>query len=307
MIKLWQGSANTWDCDEMGHMNVRPYVEKAMEGMGRFAFEVDMPGAFEENSASTLLPLRQHIRYMREAMPGQPLTMLGGVLDWGDDWVDLYQEMRHGDGTPAAAMRTRLAHAEARSGRPFQWNARSRARLEALKVQPPNKTAPRSLDPDGEVLQRNDANSAAADAVGAPVIGAGMVAPSQVDAHGRMWAPWFIGRVSDSVPNLLFDWRQRVAASAGGERTGGAVLEYRLVYRRWPRTGDLFEVRTGLNKVEEKFHSLVHWMLDPETGEAWMTSEAVAVTFDLDTRKIIPTSGDQMAELEQIAPRGLKI
>ena len=306
MITLWQGSANTWDCDEMGHMNVRPYVEKAMEGIGRFAFEIAMPGPFQENSASTLVPQRQHIRYMREAMPGQPLSMVGCVIDWGDDWVDLYQEMRHGDGTPAAAMRTRLVHAEARSARPFNWNARSRERLKALKGKPPKKTAPRSLDPDADTLARHEVTIEAADAAGAPVIGAGMVLPSQVDVHGRMWAPWFIGRVSDSVPNLLFDWRQRVAASAGGERMGGAVLEYRLVYRRWPRVGDLYEVRTGLNKVEEKFHSLVHWMLDPETGEAWMTSEAVAVTFDLDTRKIMPTSGEQMAEMERIAPKGLK-
>ena len=34
MIPLWSGIANTWDCDEMGHMNVRVYVEKAMEGLG---------------------------------------------------------------------------------------------------------------------------------------------------------------------------------------------------------------------------------------------------------------------------------
>lgn len=36
MIPLWSGIPNTWDCDEMGHMNVRVYVEKAMEGLGNF-------------------------------------------------------------------------------------------------------------------------------------------------------------------------------------------------------------------------------------------------------------------------------
>jgi acyl-CoA thioester hydrolase len=32
VIPLWQGSCNQWDCDEMGHMNVRVYVEKQLEG-----------------------------------------------------------------------------------------------------------------------------------------------------------------------------------------------------------------------------------------------------------------------------------
>ena len=307
MITLWQGSANTWECDEMGHMNVRPYLEKAMEGIGRFAHEIAIPGAFQENAASTLVPERQHVRYMREVLPGRPLEMVGCVEDRGDDWVDLYQELRHGDGTPAAAVRTRLIHAEVKSARPFPWTARSREAIEQLRDTPPKSTAPRSLKPDAEGLAREEVTASAADKAGAPVIGAGMVLPSQVDIHGRMWAPWFIGRVSDSVPNLLAEWRERVARSSGGERMGGAVLEYRLVYHRWPRVGDLFEVRTGLNKVEEKTHSLVHWMLDPITGEAWMSSEAVAVTFDLDTRKILPTSAEQMAELERIAPRGLAV
>ena len=33
---LWQGTANAWECDEMGHMNVRFYaakVEEALDGL----------------------------------------------------------------------------------------------------------------------------------------------------------------------------------------------------------------------------------------------------------------------------------
>ena len=33
---------------------------------------------------------------------------------------------------------------------------------------------------------------------------------------------------------------------------------------------------------------MTHWMLDPRTGDAWATSEAVAIALDLDARKIIP-------------------
>ena len=86
---------------------------------------------------------------------------------------------------------------------------------------------------------------------------------------------------------------------------GGAVLEYRLIYRKWPRAGDRIVMHTSLANVAEKTHSLAHWALDPDSGEAYITSQAVAVTFDLDKRKVIPTPAEQIAELEKLAPRGL--
>lgn len=307
MITVWRGIANQWDCDEMGHMNVRIYVEKAMEGLAVFAQHIAMDHAFRANTPSTLIPADQHIRFMREALPGLPLTMTAGVLEVGESDAVIYQDMRHSDGAPAAAFRTRISHAEAKSAKPFPWSSRTRSALENLICIPPDETAPRSVDPDGAVIPLNEANMAAAEAVGAPLAGTGAVPLSHCDTHGRMEAHWVIGRISDSIPNLLYDWRRKIGDSSGGARMGAAVLEYRLVYRRWPKAGDVFEVRTSLGRVEEKTHSLIHWVLDPVSGLAWATTEAVAVTFDLDKRKVLPTPKGQIAELEKIAPRGLKV
>ena len=108
MIPLWKGNVNAWDCDEMGHANVRIYAEKAVEGFGSFAAAIAMPHAFRAGSPSTLIPVDQHIRYIREATSGVPLTMTGCVLSWDENSVVLYQDIRHFDGRPAAAFRTRL-------------------------------------------------------------------------------------------------------------------------------------------------------------------------------------------------------
>lgn len=307
MIPLWQGSANTWDCDEMGHMNVRIYVEKAMEGLGRFAAAIHMPHAFHQAGLSTLIPAEHHIRYIREVHAGRPLSMTGCVVEWDETSVLIYQDMRHADGRPAAAFRTRLVHAESRSGQPFPWSRKTRDALERLVDTPPPETAPRGLDVTAPPCPASVATLDTALNVGAPEIGSGMVPPGHCDIHGRMLASWFMGRLSDSVPNLLYDWRHEVADKAGGVRMGGAVLEYRMIYRRWPRAGDRFVVHSGLADVGEKTHKLAHWVLDPDTGLAWITSEAVAVTFDLDTRKVIPTPPEQIAALEAIAPRGLTL
>jgi acyl-CoA thioester hydrolase len=305
MIPLWKGIPNTWDCDEMGHMNVRVYVEKAMEGLGNLAGAVGMPHVFQPGAPSTLLPAEHHIRYIREAHAGAPLIMTGCVLEWDETSALIYQDMRHGDGRPAAAFRTRVNHVDARSGKPFPWSTRSRAQLEALTDTPPEDTQPRGLDPSQAPIPSSMANIEQVEKSGAPEIGRGMILPRECDVFGRFWAPGFIGRISDSVPTLLHEWRTRVAASKAGARVGSAVLEYRLIYRKWPRAGDRFVIHTSLAEVAGKTHSLAHWMLNPDTGDAYITTQAVAVTFDLETRKVIPAPPEQIAELERLAPRGL--
>ena len=305
MIPLWSGIANTWDCDEMGHMNVRVYVEKAMEGLGSFAGAIQMSHAFQPNAPSTLLPAEHHIRYIKEAHAGKPLRMTGCVLEWDETSALIYQDMRHGDGSPAAAFRTRVLHVNAKTGKPFPWSTPSRAQLEALIDTPPEDTLPRGLDPQAAPIPSSMATLDQVKKTGAPEIGRGMFLPRECDTFGRVWAPWFIGRISDSVPTLLGDWREKIAASSGDVRIGSAVLEYRLVYRKWPRAGDRFVIHTSLADVVGKTHSLSHWMINPDTGEAYVTTQAVAVTFDLDKRKAIPAPPEQIKELEQLAPRGL--
>ena len=307
MIDLWKGSANTWDCDEMGHMNVRIYLEKAFEGLGHLAGRCHLSHVFRPDAPSTLIPREQHVRYIREVHPGRPLSMTGCVLEVGETTVTVYQELQHMDGSPAAAIRTQLIHTDVRSLKPFAWSHRARAALESLIDEPPAATAPRGLSPTTEPLPDAEVTRAVAEAQGAPIIGQGMVGSQHCDVFGRMAPSWFIGRISDSVPNLLYDWRQRVAGSVPDREMGGAVLENRMVYRRWPKAGDLIEIRSALGRAEKKIHTLVHWVLDPLTGQPWMTAEALAVTFDLKTRKTMETPPELLDELAGLAPGKLAL
>lgn len=309
MIELYRGSINTWECDEMGHMNVRFYVAKMMEGLAEFAHAVGLGHAFRERAQSTLRPRDQHIRFIKEAHAGSPFTMTGCVLDITDSSVLLYQQITHQSGEPCASFRTWVDHIDVSSGQPFPWTADTRAQFETLKDEPPAATAPRSVDLS--TAPRPSATMQDADAINAPVIGRGVILPQQLDHTGSMLPEFFIGRVSDSIGHLLLPWREKVreAAIARGEtlRMGGAVLEYRLVYRRWPRVGDRFVIRSGRGFQKEKTHSFIHWLIDPDTGHAWMTSEAVAVSLNLDTRKIIPSTPELMTLLADVAPDGLTV
>jgi acyl-CoA thioester hydrolase len=99
------------------------------------------------------------------------------------------------------------------------------------------------------------------------------------------------------VPNLLAQWRKDAAEANGGAVPAGAVVEARFVWRRFPRAGDLIEVRSGIAEIGEKTLRLVHWLCDPETGAAWASMEAVALTFDTTTRKAIAPPPEARARL----------
>jgi acyl-CoA thioester hydrolase len=293
---LYQGSVNTWECDEGGHLNVRFHLERAMIGLAHFAHALELPRAFTATAASTLVPIEAHMRFLKEARPGAPLVMHGGVVKLGECDAALCLDMRHADGAPASCFTVRVAHADTRGFRPFPWSARTRAAAKKLHAPLPAHAKPRSIDVAAPPCE---ASRKRAIELGAARIGAAMVTPDQCDALGRLRGEHFVGRISDSVPNLLAQWRQDAAQANAEAAPAGAVVEARLVFRRFPRAGDLIEVHSGVAEVGEKTLRLTHWIVDPESGAAWASMEALALTFDTTTRRAITPSAEARARLSK--------
>ena len=305
-VEIWRGGVNTWECDEMGHMNVRFYVARFMEGLAGLALRLGLPEAFRAQATATLLVRDHHLRFLREARAGAPLHMTGGVIALGDTDAALLQVLVHTrTGEPCATAITRVSHCSP-SGREFPWPARTRAAADALQMEVPAFAAPRSIDA-GPVAPT--ASLEAADRLGVGCAGRGTIAPFDCDALGRMRPEMFIGRVSDGVPGLLSPVRKAVAEAAAetARRVGGAVLEYRLIYLDWPMAGDHVELRSGLRGFDDKTQRMIHWLLDPVSGRPWGVSEAVAVNFDLDARKIIPIPPAVQAALKPFVTEGLTL
>ena len=289
-VEIWRGGVNTWDCDEMGHMNVRHYVVRAMEGLIGMAAELGLTNAFSPHANATLLVKEHHIRFLREAHAGAPLHMLGGVIEIGESDARLLQLLVHsGTGELAATFQTTVVHATPREGQVFPWSQAVRDRAEALKVVVPDQAQARGLTLSPFTPT---ANLDRAEALDLTRIGLGGLLPSDCDVYGRMRAEQFIGRVSDGIGAFIHPFRDMVVEHADQkpERMGGAVLEYRIAYLAWPSAGDRVDIRSGLLSTDSRTMRVVHWMLDPATGQPWGTSEAVAITFDLDARKVVPVS-----------------
>jgi acyl-CoA thioester hydrolase len=304
-LEVWRGGVNTWECDEMGHLNVRFYVTRALEGLVGLAAALGLSEAYVPGAVATLVLREQHIRFLREARPAARLHMRAGVLAIGETEAQVLQVLYHADtGAPAASFVSRISHVTAGDARPFPWPRKALERAAGLNVALPDYAAPRGLS---LAPFESQASLTRARALGIGPIAAGAIGPQDVDAFGRMRAEQFIGRVSDGVGLLAAQIREIVASAAPKrpERFGGAVLEYRLVYLDWPRAGQRLVVHSGLAGADSRTQRLIHWLLDPETGKAWGVSEAIAATLDLDARKLVAATPEAVERLSAFAVPGL--
>ena len=301
-VEVWSGGVNTWECDEMGHMNVRFWLAKALEALGGLAVRLGMPAAFTGRGGATLVVRDQHMRFLREARAGVSLSATGGVLDMGETDARLLIVLRHMSGEPAATFQIVVSHVTADDLRPFPWPQRARDAAQALKVEVPAFAAARSLDLAPVTAT---ASLARADALGLKRIGLGTIQPQELDAFGRMRGEMFMGRVSDGVGRLFGETRPGPEPVAGEppRRIGGAVLEYRVLHLDWPRAGDHVEIRSGFTDSTARTRRAFHWLIDPVSGKAWGSAEAVVVSFDLDARKVVDiTPAAQAAYMAQAIP-----
>jgi acyl-CoA thioester hydrolase len=66
-------------------------------------------------------------------------------------------------------------------------------------------------------------------------------------------------------------------------------------------------LRSGFAGGDARFRRLAHWMLDPDSGRPWASAEAIAVSFDLEARKIITLSDEDFARVQAEVTPGLTL
>ncbi|TRO95391.1 thioesterase [Glycocaulis profundi] len=306
MIELWRGNANAWECDELGHLNVRGYIAKAMQAAGRLAELIGMRGAFASHATATLIARDIHVRYLAEVRPGAPLAIEGGVERVSGAGLEALFLMRHAArGDLAATIRIAFDHADPASARPFPWPERLGGAARGLIIPVPPEAAPRGVSSG---IPTADISAEQAEALGLPRIGLGRFGPEDADAFGRIRPEVLIGKVSDSAVHAREAFPEQWAAHETGALThASALLEARIAVRRLPRPGEGYEIRTGLIEAGPKVRRLVHWVLDPATGAALWSAEGVACIMDMKTRRLAPAEGDALAALRSAIRPGLSL
>lgn len=303
MIEVARSSVQTWECDQMGHMNVQFYVAKADEGLSALGGHLGLSPRAQGNDRATLVPREQHIRFHRELRPGAPFAVQAGVLLARSEGLVVYEEMQNvATGTVAATFVTRAEWTDqAVRGGGLPLPVAAVAKAAPVMIDLPAHGQPRGLE---LTPPRPAPTLAEAETLGLMTTFRGAVLREYCDTHGYMLPRHYMGRVSDAIPNLIAQTRGEDRSTSS---TGGAALEYRLVYRVPAREGDLLILKSGLRSVSSKTYIWCHWLFDAETGECFATAEAVAIAMDLTTRKAIDIPPGMREQLERLVIPGLSV
>ncbi len=307
MITLWRGNANAWECDELGHLNVRFYLAKAWEAIEALSEALGMRAAFQPGATATLIAREIDIRFLAEVRPGAPLAIHGVITGFDEAGLTAVLVIEHAAlGRTAATLRLRLDHADPLTARRFAWSARTRDRIETLAGEAPAESAPRSLS---TAAPATDVSLARADVLGLQEIGRGRINPQDADRFGRMRAEFALGKASSSVVHFTGGFPEQYEAYRTGAPldAASALLEARIVMRRWPEAGEGYVIRSGLAAADRNVRHLVHWVCDPVSGAVLWTMEGVGALLDLQTRRLRPVEPDALAVLQSKAVAGLAV
>lgn len=306
MMDVYRSSVQTWECDQMGHLNVQFYVEKSVEGLEALAQAIGLGPAYARQHDTGFVPVDHHLRFHRELRPGTPMTMRAGVLDVREHSLRVVQELFNmADNTLAATMILDAGFVSRATLKPHVIPVAAREAAESVKVELPDEASPRGIT---MVVPRQNPTLADAEELGMLTTFQGSVKRHECDAYGRLQVRQYMGRVSDAIPTLLAQSREPgIAGDVRGSNIGGAALEYRMVHRKAAEDGDVLCLKTGLRHVGNKTYSWCHWLFDVDSGDAVMTAEAVAISFDLAARKAIDIPPDRRARLEALVIAGLSV
>ena len=292
----WAGECSAWECDDLGHMNMRHYVHKTDEARRGLIIRLGLPRAYNQGVISTVRVREIHIKYQGEARPGDPLRIDSGVLELGESSARLCHVMTHRDGKIAATMVETVEHVYLPEDRVFAWPKRVRENISNFIVNLPAQAKARNIDADVPFVGMNLTDLEVA---GAKIVGAGVFGASELDIAGRVTMGGFFGRTTSTVGWFHEGWPEFDDPAYHESGKSGALLEMRAVIHRYPSRGNAYVYLPALTRANAYTRELVHSVVDPVSGLSWVSMQASGCKFDLKARKLIKTTEAELAILEK--------
>ncbi len=298
----WAGECSAWECDDLGHMNMRHYVHKTDEARRGLIIQLGLTAAYKTGTASTVRCRDLHIKYQGEARPGDPLQINSTIIELHESTARLCHIMTHRDGRIAATVVETVEHVYLPSDKVFPWPKRVRDAAPKLTADIPSPAKPRNID--GSV-DHVGMSLSALKAAGAKVIGTGVFGLEELDISQRVTMGSFFGRTTSTIGWFKDGWPEFEDTEYQASGKSAALLEMRAVIHRYPSRGDAYvylPAMTGANAYTREF---VHNVVDPVSGESWVSMQASGCKFDLKARKLIKATDADLAQLAQSTLKGI--
>lgn len=294
--QTWAGECSAWECDELGHMNMRHYAHKMDEARRGLVIRLGLTSAYHPGTSSTVRCRDFHIKYQGEARPGAPLRIDSALLELGESTARLCHIMTHRDGRIAATAVETVEHVYIPEDKIFPWPTRVQVAAPKFTADLPSPAKPRNID---GMSPHIGMSKVALEAAGAKFIGTGVFGAAELDISNRVTLGSFFGRTTSSIGWFSEGWPEFEDEAYIGSGKSGALLEMRAVVHRYPRQGDIYIYAPAITSANAYTREFVHNLVDPISGDSWVSMQASACKFDLKARALIKSTEEDLAFLEK--------
>jgi acyl-CoA thioester hydrolase len=115
-----RGTIHAWQCDHMGHANLRAYGEFFEQALWHVFQRVGITPSVLRGEAIRMAGVEQNIRYRKELLPGDLIFVRSSLVELRERTLKMAHEMVHVESgevcavcelTPCASIRKRARHA----------------------------------------------------------------------------------------------------------------------------------------------------------------------------------------------------
>jgi len=302
-FKTWAGECSAWECDGLGHLNMRHYMTKVYQARQMFFIELGLHEAFKSDAFSTVKVKDFHIKYLAEARPDNPLYIETGLLDLADTHLRLCHMMFHGDGRMAATIVETVEHISLRTKRAFDWSQKFRGASEAYQVEQPQPSKPRNLS---YKTKSKALTETLLKKLGVKQIGAGVFQPHEMGLDGSATPQALLGRTTETISLMMDGYPEFLDPDYHASGKSGALLEAQVFINRRAEAGDGYRFYSGVAKGGTYTRELIHNVIDVASGENIFSMIGDGCLFDLKARKLIKATESQVAAVQKNIVEGLR-
>lgn len=274
MQVTYRGFVNTWDIDEMGHMNVQHYIDRFHQGFNFLC--ATTPGL------AGLRLAEMTVAFVKEMRVANQMEVRTAIVAAEDGRATLHHHMVNLESGDTAASCIMEAEYE---------GAFDRGLVEASPFDA--AIMPR---PVPHFTPTNPASMAEADRLGMFDTSRQMVRPAECGPDGNLLPRFMMSRFSDGAAQM---WRGiGILRDVNETGVGSAVVQMWLKFVNPAKAGTALVVRSGAWNMGTKSVSFATWLLDAATGDAIAEGGSIAVAFDTKARKAVSFTDDMRASAE---------
>lgn len=284
LIPGYQGVAQSWECDLMGHLNVSFYFGRSSDQAFFTRQALGMsPSQMRAQNRGTVA-LEEHVRFHREVPSGGTLVGRSAPIEIGEKTMTIHQEFRDSHANLLCTFKTLIGHFDTAARRLVPWSEATLALAHKYQIAQPDFSAPKFLPSNGRVGAITRAQTQAA---GFARCGGAGVNSWECDQFGHMNTMFYVRRLTEAAPHMWHAMGLNLLDGVSQGR-GSVVGEICVSYIGEVKEGDTLETYSTIREINEKTVLVEHRLFNAETGALSALGRLRVVNFNLTTRRAEP-------------------